>query len=865
MLAYPNIGNLPRVLFFSKARPTASTLVHKIVESGCKVVVVDNNFNTWKQKIDFNQSDFVSIVNEETLIQNSKFHYIIAFVNEEIDYKSRLSLVQKLASKDGSKVLVLVPYYVDQKFRTEMDILIDEMFNEKNFQTTTVFIGEELEDIFEQVGNEIHLKSNQQEYYLSNSEVIVDHLIKLLFSFGSGGKRKAYISSPTSLEEILKLDQRIINNHPVVLTKETFSVDEELRSDYDIKIQFHKAYPINEKVNESESKVKKLVVIEGNNVDNIDEYVELINPKLLNKNKQNIKLKHDRGHVFSRISKLKFNRNFKLPIFTLLVFLVFIPLIFLVIGNINSKVIPSIYFTRPNVSKNFTRVFYPATTLGGKYYYLLSKVPVLGLIYADGYTRIQLANRINRSVILFSSSTAYFSEIESALFNEKIYDLPYISRNLSLSLSELDRELGLIEAEFPGEINGIVEMKNYIKNYYVLSENLVDLLGEESTKYYAIILANNLQPRPSIGKIESVGIIRVHDGRISDIKIYSDSELDDKLLGHVDPPDNLINYYEDNESWKIEDATWSYDFDESAKSIEWFIEKELNISISGVLLVDLFTVKNVLSESNELPFDGYEVDKTLEYAATDERVFNNYLDAFIDSVITKGKLLNPTILESINSGNALIYTSNESINNTIKGIYEDSDVCGSNCYEDFVGIYETTLDDTNIMNIEREVDTIVYMENGKLSRKLELKFNNTSSSDKYFSQIQIVIPRGSIFKEVNVEGGNIKNTIHKVEPVVKHTSTATIGSIEVNIPSDTEISFTFEWEGFTLLNLDYSGNYRLSFNKQSGVISYPLSMSVHVPEELKLSVLSDTALTNGGELGYNTNASDKETIRINWE
>ena len=131
------------------------------------------------------------------------------------------------------------------------------------------------------------------------------------------------------------------------------------------------------------------------------------------------------------------------------------------------------------------------------------------------------------------------------------------------------------------------------------------LLGKDKERTYLVLLQNNFELRPTGGFIGSYALLKVKNGGIIDIQIQDVYEADGQLKGSVEPP-APIRVHLQQPHWFLRDSNWDPDFSESAKQAEWFLSKELSQNIDGVIGIDLFVIRHVLSATGPLYVSDYQ-------------------------------------------------------------------------------------------------------------------------------------------------------------------------------------------------------------------------------------------------------------------
>ncbi len=876
---------LPRVLVFSKATNLSSSFVRRLIDSGCRVVVVSSEYATWRDKLEGVIHDRLSIVDKRHLLTDSEFNYVVYFSSSS-DLQSvstDIEILLKIAKDNDAKVLLSFPYYCSSSFVDSLQSKVDTAVKGKS-RVAVVFVGDDISTNVSLINGKQSFIGDSEEYFFLDNSIGAGELVKSLFSFGSVGKSSAYISEPINKNEIRGLGIDYVNQESE--PKKTFSVDEEYQIDFNLSYELKNIFGTKEASKyESDGSLRRLVVVEEDEsfVSNEDKELESVEIIKTKKYKSNTKPKTRKKRLGRKISLSKRKKRMIVSVgVSIILIFVIIPFLLLLTNvTLLSMGVKYIKADRTDRASIIIAFGEPLSGFGSLYFKSISRFPLVGPIYSDLYDTISLSNQVFEVGTLYIQSRDLAEGIYKSSVNEEIYNLPEISSDLSLSLAKLHREVSLIEAEVV-QSNSIVS--NIIKNNFnlkdirnvifyssIVSTNTEELLGDEETKYYAIVLLNNLDLRPSGGVVESVGILTVNDGRISDTTVYSVDELDKRLLGFIDPPDDLVEFYLEDQSWVLKDASWSTDFESASKSMIWFLEKELDLVVSGIVTVDLNAIEVVLAESGEMPFGGYESSKTSEYVKNGDRVFTNYLDAYMASILSIGRnyQMIGEIKETFDKKMSLLYFINPEIEDLAVTLGYSGEVksqeCGSNCFNDRFGIYESNMDRNNSNYfIDRELNVDVSLEDGLVVRKADLKISNNSKNE-YSTYVRIVVPQASGFRSVKVEGGDFKSTEHSLEPAVSQVGQEIVAGVEVEVLPESSLEIGFIWESPNLLNFEYGGEYILSLIKQPGVNSYPVSFKYELPDDAEIVLPEGYSLTDGSLLRYNTDVEGDIVTSVAWE
>jgi hypothetical protein len=113
------------------------------------------------------------------------------------------------------------------------------------------------------------------------------------------------------------------------------------------------------------------------------------------------------------------------------------------------------------------------------------------------------------------------------------------------------------------------------------------------------LFQNESELRPTGGFIGSYGLLTFKSGKLISFEIKDIYEADGQLQGHVEPPWEIKNYLNEA-NWYMRDANWKADFVKTSADIQWFLGKEMNQKVDGVIGIDLAVAKSILGVIGEV-------------------------------------------------------------------------------------------------------------------------------------------------------------------------------------------------------------------------------------------------------------------------
>lgn len=171
----------------------------------------------------------------------------------------------------------------------------------------------------------------------------------------------------------------------------------------------------------------------------------------------------------------------------------------------------------------------------------------------------------------------------------------------------------------------IPQISGYLNTASQSMQILPYLLGFDSKQQIAVLLQNNRELRPTGGFIGSFALVDTYQGQIKDWKIYDVYDADGQLKGHVEPP-TPISQHLGEVSWYLRDSNWDPDFPTSAKRINWFLNKEMNVSPDIVIAFDVTALERLMAALGPVTIPEFPqaLDHTNIYTLLQTEVEDNF-------------------------------------------------------------------------------------------------------------------------------------------------------------------------------------------------------------------------------------------------
>jgi hypothetical protein len=409
-------------------------------------------------------------------------------------------------------------------------------------------------------------------------------------------------------------------------------------------------------------------------------------------------------------------------------------------------------------------------------------IPVFGGLYNEVDFTLYLEEKAADIALNAIPAIEVSKEFMGRVLGNEVYDPENLSKKLSVHLDYIYKVVSVVDLETSEEASkgGVIaakllqkvdfeKVKKLTSSGAKISEDLPSILGKDSRKTYLVLFQNNTELRPTGGFIGSFALLTFEGGRMSDFSVSDVYSADGQLKGHIEPPAPIKTHLGEA-SWFLRDSNWDPDFPTSAKRAEWFIDKEIDRQVEGVIALDLRPVKDFLKYTGNIFLPDYDLDITSEnlYEKTQAEVHENFfpgthkkasfLTALSRNLVTTLSSLKDSqktgvlraVFENFESRHIQVYLHNERVQETLSGLGWAGEVarpsCGDNCYSDFIGLVEANVG-VNKANyfISREQEIGINVNGDKIDRELSINFVNSANPSlgapaKYKAYVRVLVP-----------------------------------------------------------------------------------------------------------------------------
>jgi len=185
--------------------------------------------------------------------------------------------------------------------------------------------------------------------------------------------------------------------------------------------------------------------------------------------------------------------------------------------------------------------------------------------------------------------------LDSNLLTKTTADSLKAFRSISQLEAHQKQSLEVGESSFLSGLNldqassKLSHIKSALFSQHQLFTQLGPIFSSSTPQRILVLVQDSSELRPTGGFITTYADLTLNQGKLISVEVGDVSSLDNKLLGHVEPP-LAVKQFLGESSWFLRDVNWDPDTATTAKRVAWFYQKQTNFNVDYVLLLnsDLF-------------------------------------------------------------------------------------------------------------------------------------------------------------------------------------------------------------------------------------------------------------------------------------
>ena len=436
--------------------------------------------------------------------------------------------------------------------------------------------------------------------------------------------------------------------------------------------------------------------------------------------------------------------------------------------------------------------------------------------------------------------------------------------------------VGMLAAGFAFGIAQVVEGRHFFA-----------AVGLGGHARYLVLAQSPAELRPAGGYTGTVGVITVSNGQLAD-RSFKDVYFYDLKpnVPFVEPPQELADHLIGAASWQLADAAWSPDFPTSAQNaLRLYSLESGDTDIDGVVALTTYAVDRLLAVTGPIEVPEYDVTvasgevtltalRLTRGLSTPESDRKAFLEVLADLTLAKLRSLPPAewpkLVDAFNDMRERREVMVWFADPTLESAVASTSLGGVTRQGagDYVGVVEANVSPTSKFNLvvtRRDALSVAIDPTGQATSDLNLSWQNdsmlpgepyqsirsysTSTVGQYGAFVKVLTPATSSLLEAN---GAATVDVDGAELVQNEVGKNAFGNYLLMDPGQSSLHYRWSVPG-AATQADGLWTYRLTLQKQPGVLAVPTSVSISLPEGATVELVGGAAWNSDGTITAETN------------
>ncbi len=391
--------------------------------------------------------------------------------------------------------------------------------------------------------------------------------------------------------------------------------------------------------------------------------------------------------------------------------------------------------------------------------------------------------------------------------------------------------------------------------------------SSNSTKQIAIIVQDQDELRSLGGVIKFLIVLNITNGKLADVKIYNQSDIDNLSDGSVKAPDTVAQVT-GLDSWKFRDMSYVGDFSQTAQYLNWYLGKTVQINPDVFIAVNKSLFENLLGDATGISIAGKTItqntliDKIDSSTDDDLRaVIDYYLSLYRSQKLSLADLSRSLISEAENN-NLYIWAKDQQTESSFQNLPFSGIINPYSCHSALANylscISQTTyLTESNFMiapvnpYLNREVIHLVTLTQNEAQHEYQIKYHFTadlSSLKRDYRLIyQLYVSGNSTLSSVTVDNQalQINSFIKQKFNLFDYYQIP----IALSAVTDHQISIKFTTP-ITLASDINQTAYSISEIRQSGIKDNGFGLMIKLPDNTNPALVTAPVDTKPQQVYY---------------
>ena len=443
-----------------------------------------------------------------------------------------------------------------------------------------------------------------------------------------------------------------------------------------------------------------------------------------------------------------------------------------------------------------------------------------------------------------------------------------------------------------------IEVYGPVLDVYVEASNrLPAILGWDGPRRYVVLSQDPAESRPTGGFIGSYGIVAFDRGRITELAFRDVTLLDFPWdYPRIEPPQDLADYLLGPEQpWQFADANWSPDFPTSAAdALRLYTNESDDDRIDGVIALTTYTIDELLEVTGPITVPQYDVtigpgESTLKILqltrvaapGTNRKAFlSEFAEVLVASLLDIQPQSWPDLLDAMDAlrrGHHLLAWFPDPADQDLAVVSGFSGAvrmdAGDFVYPVDTNVAPATKLDylaTRAWDLSVQVDSV-----GNALNTLDVTWDNRVNEPEWQAYralegvggdilgmyFRLLVPERSRVEAVS--GGGLA-PVTAPGTIRDEAGRMSIGTYLKIAPGNASVRY--EWTSpYAAEADDAGGTYRLTIQKQPGIVPGPLALRIEAPDGYRISAISPGLTVSGATATLTTTFVEDLVVAIRYE
>lgn len=410
-------------------------------------------------------------------------------------------------------------------------------------------------------------------------------------------------------------------------------------------------------------------------------------------------------------------------------------------------------------------------------------------------------------------------------------------------------------------------IENQLSQAIKLLNVLPSLSKENADKTTLVLVQDQDELRSLGGVIKYLITIKITNNKLAEVKILEQKDIDSLIDGSTMAPEMIAKITGDK-NWKIKDMSYFGDFSQTAQYISWYLSKISDIKPDAIVSINKSFFEKLLEQDGKISYLNREITKDNlipKINEIDDGLLKNIIEYYLAQYKNKDMLLSKVgrvVTSEINSGNLLVWTSEEQMETSISSTPFSGVIVPYRCHSSLANYSNCINQTTYLSESNFTVSPINRYINRGVLHTIELGQNYSNHeyqlSYKFLKDLSILNRDYRIIYQLYAPQGSSLTSV-KLDEIDIPAETLLIQKfgqfeyfqIPISMVMDREHSVVIKFSTPIAITKDVTQTaFSLTEIKQPGISNQGVGLVIKTPNNIHASLVTSPVDTKPGEIYY---------------